>query len=73
MLNQIDFGIKNLGLACVFLSGLSILYYYIQFALHARRIRKIGGVRAPRLAYTPIGGTILICPASWAVSLQSSR
>ena len=58
MLNQIDFSIANFGLACGVLSGLSLLYYYVKFALHEWRIRKIGGVRAPRLAYTPIGGTI---------------
>lgn len=58
MLNQIDFSIANLGLACGVLSGLSLLYYYVKFALHEWRIRKIGGVRAPRLAYTPIGGAI---------------
>lgn len=58
MLNQIDFSIANFGLAFGVLSGLSLLYYYVKFALHEWRIRKIGGVRAPRLAYTPIGASL---------------
>lgn len=39
--------------------GLSIAYYLIQYARHERRIQKIGGVRAPRLAVNVFRGEIL--------------
>ncbi|ORY67749.1 cytochrome P450 [Pseudomassariella vexata] len=56
----------NLLVVSTALLGLYVLYYLVQVTRHELRIRKIGGVRAPRLATNPLTSALWFTNAARA-------